>query len=296
MARICYQEKDFRPATMELIYTAIDIVEEYAEQGFTLSLRQLYYQLVARGILPNKQTEYKRLGRIINDARIAGLIDWLAIVDRSRALRASSHWNSPSEILDGAARQYQIDKWSTQPMRIEVWIEKDALVGVIGGICKELDVPFFSCRGYPSVSSVWEASERMREYLETDQPTILLHLADHDPSGIDMTRDLRERLELFLGSDDVFRVTRLALTIAQVQALNPPPNPAKLSDSRAPGYVRRYGRNSWELDALEPAYLVELIESAVVAVRDDALWKEQVAIENAGRQELAELAASLLDE
>lgn len=289
MAKICYEWKEFRQATVELIDIADDIIEEYAEQGFTLSLRQLYYQLVARAILPNKQSEYKRLGRIINDARLAGLIDWLAIVDRSRALRASSHWDSPGEIIEGAAHQYRIDKWSTQPVRIEVWIEKDALIGVIGETCMKLDVPYFSCRGYASTSSVWTASQRLMAYLEVDQAPVILHLADHDPSGIDMTRDIKERLELFMGQD-TFVIGRIALTMDQVRDLNPPPNPAKVTDSRSPAYVRRYGRNSWELDALEPRYLVNLIERNIGDLRDERLWREQVEIEDEGRRELEELA------
>lgn len=291
MAKINYKWKEFQAATFELIEIADDIIEEYAEQGFTLSLRQLYYQLVARAILPNKQSEYKRLGGIINDARLAGLIDWLAIVDRSRALRTNSHWDSPGEIIKGAARQYRIDKWSTQPVRIEVWIEKDALIGVIGETCTQLDVPYFSCRGYTSTSSVWNASQRLMAYVEVDQVPIILHLSDHDPSGIDMTRDIKERLELFMGVD-TFMIRRIALTMEQVRELNPPPNPAKVTDSRSPAYVRRYGRNSWELDALEPRYLVNLIERNIGAPRDNALWQEQVEIEDEGRRELEELAGA----
>lgn len=291
MAKINYKWKEFQAATFELIEIADDIIEEYAEQGFTLSLRQLYYQLVARAILPNKQSEYKRLGGIINDARLAGLIDWLAIVDRSRVLRTNSHWDSPGEIIKGAARQYRIDKWSTQPVRIEVWIEKDALIGVIGETCTQLDVPYFSCRGYTSTSSVWNASQRLMAYVEVDQVPIILHLSDHDPSGIDMTRDIKERLELFMGVD-TFMIRRIALTMEQVRELNPPPNPAKVTDSRSPAYVRRYGRNSWELDALEPRYLVNLIERNIGAPRDNALWQEQVEIEDEGRRELEELAGA----
>lgn len=291
MARICYETKTFQAATLELIYTAEDIIVEYAKQGFSLSLRQLYYQLVARAILPNKDSEYKRLGRIINDARIGGLIDWLSIVDRSRALKSVSHWEDPSQIIRGAASQYRIDKWATQPERLEVWIEKDALVGVIGGVCSRLDVPYFSCRGYPSVSAVWEASQRMLEHAGDDNPqsTTVLHLGDHDPSGIDMTRDIRDRLTLFMGTG-LISVWRIALTMKQIEEVDPPPNPTKLTDSRAQDYIENYGYDSWELDALEPAYLERLIEREVLERRDDELWNEQVRIERQERNELAMLA------
>lgn len=154
MPLVCYVEKRFNPATLDVIARANEIIAEYAEQGFALTLRQLYYQFVARALLRNKQTEYKRLGSIVNDARLAGLIDWDHIQDRTRNLLSNSHWTDPAEIIDSAARSFEVDKWTGQEWRPEVWIEKDALLGVIEGVCVELDVPFFSCRGYTSQSEM----------------------------------------------------------------------------------------------------------------------------------------------
>src|SRR5205085_3197993 len=127
-----------------------EIIAEYDQQGFDLTLRQLYYQFVSRDLLSNRQSEYDRLGCIVNDARLAGLIDWNAITDRTRNLRSLAHWDEPTDIIRACASQYRIDKWARQPCRVECWIEKDALVGVIAGICEELDIPYFSCRGYNS--------------------------------------------------------------------------------------------------------------------------------------------------
>jgi hypothetical protein len=144
MPKICYVSKNFSPDSLGIIETANHIVEEYAQQGFVLTLRQLYYQFVARDIIPNTQQSYKRLGSIVNDARLAGLIDWEYITDRTRNLQKNSHWSKPGDIIDSAALTYRVDLWEGQKRRVEVWIEKDALVGVIEGVCRELDVPFFS--------------------------------------------------------------------------------------------------------------------------------------------------------
>ena len=281
MPKICYRVKKFSPDRQEKIDKANAIIEEYKLQGFELTLRQLYYQFVSRGFIPNNQREYKNLGDIINDARLAGLVDWEAIVDRTRNLRSLSHWENPADIVETCARQFKIDKWADQPRRIECYIEKDALVGVIEGVCNELDVPFFSCRGYTSQSEMWAAAMRLKAYREGGQTPLIIHFGDHDPSGIDMTRDIHSRLEELSGGEIELR--RLALNMVQVEQYNPPPNPAKATDSRCTGYVEKYGDESWELDALEPSVIADLIRHEVVGERDGDKW-EASCVEEAHHQ------------
>jgi hypothetical protein len=267
--KISYVEKKFATSSLDIIATAETICRDYARQGFDLTLRQLYYQFVARGYIANKQTEYKRLGSIINDARLAGLLDWNYIVDRTRNLRGLSHWDDPESVIRSAAYGYRTERWDDQPNRVEVWVEKDALVGVIAGVCERNDVNYFSCRGYTSQSEIWGAAQRMRSYERAGQSPVVIHLGDHDPSGIDMTRDIRDRLALF-GSH--VEVVRIALNMDQVEQYAPPPNPAKLTDSRATGYIAEYGRSSWELDALDPSMLDRLIEDEIWQYRDVVAW------------------------
>jgi hypothetical protein len=252
---------------MEIIETAEAIIDEYAAQGFTLTLRQLYYQFVSRAIIPNKQQEYQKLGNLISAARLAGLIDWDSIIDRTRELRGNSHWSNPKQIIQACASQYMIDKWEGQEYRPEVWIEKDALVGVIEGVCNKMDVKYFSCRGYTSQSEMWSASQRLIRFIEQGQIPVIIHLGDHDPSGIDMTRDIIDRMTLF-GEGDHVEVIRIALNMDQIQEFNPPPNPAKITDSRAAGYIRKHGRESWELDALDPKVIAELIREKITDLID----------------------------
>lgn len=291
MPKIAYIEKRFSTNSQRLIALSNTIIEQYQAQGYELTLRQLYYQLVARGHIPNNDREYKKLGSVIADARLAGLVDWDAIVDRTRNVRTNPHWGSPQEIMQAAIRSYAIDKWADQPWRPEVWIEKDALVGVIEPVCRRLDVSFFSCRGYTSASEMWSAGMRARNRLKQDQKVVIIHLGDHDPSGIDMTRDISDRLTLF--ANRPVRVRRIALNYDQIEQYSPPPNPAKITDSRSDRYIAEYGSESWELDALDPATLSDLIETTVLDYRDPLLWAEAVERETAERDTLRDAMNSL---
>lgn len=288
MAKIIYKSIKFRAATLQIVEMCDSILVSYAEQGFTMTLRQLYYQLVARDLIPNNQKEYDRLGRIVSDARRAGLLDWDSIVDRTRNLKSLSHWSSPGEIVDAVAEQYLTDKWASQSFRPEVWIEKDALVGVFERVCQSFDVPFFSCRGYSSDSEMWSAAQRLAAWEREGQTPIILHFGDHDPSGIDMSRDIFDRLELFSGFP--VEVKRLALNMPQIEQHKPPPNPAKLTDSRANEYVKKYGGNSWELDALNPEILSNLVAANIESLIDRKAWREAKSRETTQRSVLQKIS------
>jgi hypothetical protein len=287
MPKIRYITKKISADRLAVIANANKIIEEYQAQGFDLTLRQLYYQFVARALIPNKDTEYKKLGDTIADGRLMGLIDWEAITDRTRNLKQNSHWHSPADIISSAASSFAYDKWAEQPYRIECWIEKDALVGILESACEPLDVPYFSCRGYTSISEVWAAAMRLKKWKRDGQKILILHLGDHDPSGIDMSRDIVDRLKIF-GVNVEFK--RLALNMDQVEQYTPPPNPAKVTDSRFKEYEELYGEESWELDALDPAVLVSLIEEAIVEYRDDAAWDDEVEREQDAKTKLSKAA------
>ena len=177
MPCICYVPKKFHASSLAIIADANRIIASYLRQGFKLTLRQLYYQFVARDLLPdswidpvynpkhglpadtkNTMKNYKRLGDLINDGRLAGKIDWNAIEDRTRNLQSSPHWSSPHSIVRACASQYAVDLWEDQDAYVEVWVEKDALIGVLERVCTDLDVPYFACRGYTSQSEMWGAA------------------------------------------------------------------------------------------------------------------------------------------
>lgn len=282
MPKIQYKEIRFRQTSLDLIRLVNEVINDYKAQGYELTLRQVYYQLVARGYIPNNERSYKNIGNLINDGRLAGLIDWYAITDRTRNLRGNSHWDTPSEVIASAKYSYLVDKWEGQPNYVEVWVEKDALVDVVGQACRPLDVPYFSCRGYTSQSEMWMAAQRFLRQDNREQ-RIIIHLGDHDPSGIDMTRDIQERLDMF--GADVF-VKRVALTMEQIDFYSPPPNPAKITDSRCEKYIAQYGHESWELDALEPKVITDLIKEQVTMYRDDTLYQQVCSKERREKHEL----------
>ena len=304
MPRIAYQRFKFQKATLQIIEQANEIIDEYAEQGFSLTLRQLYYQFVARDLIPNNMKSYKRLGSIINDARLAGMIDWDAIEDRTRNLQSWSHHASPADALQETLDRYREDLWRTQPYHIEAWIEKDALIGVLEDACGRYRLPHFSCRGYVSQSEMWGAPQRWRKHAEAGKKIVVLHLGDHDPSGVDMSRDIEARLNGFSnvsfksGTWTPFEVevVRLALNMDQVRLYKPPPNPAKITDSRAHDYIAKYGRKSWELDALDPRTIRGLIHDAVKARLDVAAWNAARKAEEESKKVLSGLIDQLEDE
>lgn len=283
MPKIQYREINFRGKSLELISLVNEVINEYKGQGYELTLRQAYYQLVARGYIPNNERSYKNIGNLINDGRLAGLIDWHAITDRTRNLRSNSHWDEPSEVIESAKYSYLLDKWEGQPNYVEVWVEKDALVDIVGQACYPIDTPYFSCRGYTSQSEMWSAAQRFIRQNRYRENCFIIHLGDHDPSGIDMTRDIQERLWLF-GAD--VEVKRVALTMKQINTYNPPPNPAKITDSRCSKYMEQFGDESWELDALEPQMLNELITNEVTALRDDEIYQQVCNREAEEKEEL----------
>lgn len=269
MPLIKYLEKRFAPESETLIARCNEVIATYRGQGFTLTLRQLYYQMVSRNIIENTERSYKRLGDLVNNARLAGRIDWHAIADTGRNLQQQSHWATPAQIIESARYSFRLDKWEGQKYRPEVWVEKQALESVIASACRPLDVPYFACKGYNSQSEQWAAGRRLAGYVSGGYTPIIFHLGDHDPSGIDMTRDNTERLAMFMGGVEV---RRLALNMIQVEEYNPPPNPAKETDSRFKDYRDQYGDSSWELDALEPRVLVDMIQAAILSVRDDDIY------------------------
>jgi hypothetical protein len=259
-----FQEHAFKRASRELIAQCNEIIADYQAQDLRLTLRQLYYQLVTRNLLENKERSYKNLSSVVSDARLAGLMDWAAIEDRTRQPRTPSEFESVAELVEVALASYRLPRWEGQSRYVELWVEKDALAGVLTPLASEFHVTLMVNRGYSSQSAMYESAGRFIDN-ERDEPGRLLYLGDLDPSGEDMVRDIDARLTTFGASVEV---VKLALTRAQVDEYNPPPNPAKLTDPRAKDYIARLGNHSWEVDALPPEVLAALIRDAFTELLD----------------------------
>ncbi len=291
--KIKYINKNFSNASLKIIAKANEIIDEYQGMNLDLTLRQLYYQFVSKALIENSERSYKSLAKKISDGRLTGMIDWHSIVDRTRTPSSVGHWDDIQEIIDSSADAYMRDYWEDQAYYIEVWIEKEALIGVIERECRNNNIVSFACKGYVSQSEMHSAAERFNEQRSSGKLPILFYLGDHDPSGIHMTQDVFERLELFMGGVDV---QRLALNMDQIEEFNPPPNPTKMSDTRAKGYVAKYGNESWELDALHPTLFGELIRTQLEPYIDRDLWEKVKMEEEATREKIRAFSSEWYDD
>jgi hypothetical protein len=314
------------------------IIEEYENEGYRLTLRQLYYQLVSRDIISNNIKEYAKLSKLLVQGRMAGIVDWNAIEDRIRVPYIPYWVKGIEDAISDTINQYRLDRQDGQDVYIELWVEKDALSGVLKRITEYYHIKLMVNRGYSSCTAMYDAYKRFISKLESGKKVVLLYLGDHDPSGLDMDRDIKNRLKEFIINSEVLKnvwhdksygaynnginekefsiessdledwfdenigdeerkefydiedkehpipmmdkiyaykifsdnleVRRIGLTSEQVKKYNPPTNPAKFKDPRAKDYVIKFGKNSWEVDALNPKILHELIKKNVEEIID----------------------------
>jgi hypothetical protein len=281
MPKISYINSELNASSLAIVNDTIKIIDEYEALNIFPTLRGLYYRMIARDLFPeywrdkktkskNNPNNYKKFSYLITKARLTGLIDWDSISDHTRSKKGITHWGNPDHIIKAVPGSFHLDHWAGQKIRPEVWIEKDALTGVISSICKKLDVDYFACVGYVSQSEMWTAAQRLTDYMFDKQKPVIIYLGDHDPSGLDMSRDIRDRLKMFM--DRRCHVNRIALNIDQVRKYNPPPDPAKFPDPRFVEYKSMYGTDSWELDALDPLVIQKLIEKTVLEYRNDKIY------------------------
>lgn len=290
MAREAFIKKNIGPTRLALIGIANEIVSDYQAQGYRLTLRQLFYQMVSRTIIPNTERAYKNLGDTISDGRLVGMLDWNAIEDRIRVPRVPQQFDSLSDLVDAALQAYRLLRWEGQKHYVELWVEKDALAGVLAPLASQYHVTLMVNRGYSSQSAMYESADRFKQATDQEKDCVLLYLGDHDPSGEDMVRDIQDRMDIF-GAE--VEVRKVALTMAQVKHYNPPPNPAKLSDSRADGYIALHGASSWEVDALPPDVLQGTIRGQIERLLDSQKMGRIIAKEKRDKKALREAVKAL---
>lgn len=280
MAKEQFREKlRLREPNQRLLGTVNSIVEEYADQGYKLTLRQLYYQLVSRDVIPNKQAEYAKLSTLLVKGRMAGVVDWSAIEDRIRTPYIPYFVTGVDQAIEDTIKQYRLNRQEGQRNHIEVWVEKDALSGVLRPITQHYHLRLMVNRGYSSCTAMYEAYRRFSKH---DVNTIL-YLGDHDPSGLDMIRDVRDRLREF---GVLLDVVHIAITKEQIEEYKPPPNPAKITDPRAKWYIQIHGNTSWEVDALNPNTLSFFLRHYIEELIDGDLFDAQLKKEETGKEKL----------
>lgn len=345
------KEKWFKDKA-ELCKEIIEVVERYSRAGYILTLRQLYYQLVSMNLIRNDDVVYKKLSSILDDLRQAGIIDWDAIEDRGRRPQLAYYVLGVSDALNDTIKHYRRDRQSGQNNHIEVWTEKDAISGILSRVTNKYHVRLVVNKGYSSNSAMYGAYKRFADSLKDGKDVCILYFGDHDPSGLDMIRDIRERILHFLASsenaNDIlpepsnpgygfieeylaendldyvslyeegfldekcftffeynvsehdryadfidellkaarkhywstrFKVVPIGLTVEQINKYNPPQNPAKLTDPRAEWYIKKFGQKSWEVDALPPNVMTQVVDDAIKNRIDYKQYENMLSIE-----------------
>jgi hypothetical protein len=355
-----YKAVRFKPDSRARIALCNSIISGYQAQGLRLTLRQLYYQLVTRNAVTNEERSYQNLSKLVSDARLSGLMDWDAIEDRVRRPYSPNEFANLGELVDAALRSYRLPRWRDQANYVELWVEKDALAGVLQPLASEYHVTMMVNRGYSSQSAMYESAQRFLDACRApesdDDPSamvddeneeecetcygsgacqacdgngtsdangekicktcegdadckaigcrrgyvrafvkqpILFYLGDLDPSGEDMVRDIEERLKMF--GVRGLHVTKLALTPAQVKQYQPPPNPAKMTDPRAEDYIAKHGTSSWEVDALPPQVLAQIIRAAFKSVHDPKKMSAIKKQEESDKTRLRDAAKAIME-
>ena len=280
------------------------IVDELSAAGHKLTLRQLYYQLVSKDLIPNHVTVYKKLGKVLDDCRYSGQIDWDAIEDRGR-IPFLPYWVlGVEDAIQDTINRYRLNRQKGQSVHVEMWTEKDAISGILKKVTNPYHVRLAVNKGYTSSSALYRAYRRFLRIINQGAKVIVLYFGDHDPSGINMVSDIKRRISNFLHKgeqsktgvwkdmesiDDVFQICRIGLTMDQVKTYNLPPNPAKMSDPRAKEYVMKYGKLSWEVDALSPDVLMQIVSESIEDIIDIDMYNDMRTQETSDKKTLEDM-------
>ena len=310
MAQIKYRDTTFNPEAQGLIVHMVEILQQY--RGSRVTARQLYYRMFAKNWLPdtwidpvynakhhlhpttkNTDKNYKRLSTLIVDARYAGLIDWDAIEDRTREPTKPRDWKNGSEALAETLGTFRLDRWEGQSNYIEIWVEKEALAGVLSPITADYHLVLMANKGYSSASAMKESADRIKHWSKSKKPTVI-YVGDHDPSGNQMTVDIFKRLMEF-GCPANLDVRKVALTWEQIQRNGYPPNPVKLTDARAASYIKEFGDECWEVDAMPPDELNLLVRQTINAYVDKKTMEAVIKKESAIKTKIKKFAATFVE-
>jgi hypothetical protein len=285
------------PGREQLLESVRTVLDQY--EGTAVTVRQLYYRLVAAHAIPNSVRSYKNVVAALSQWRRERKIPLTAFEDRTRGMkRFDDGWRRDDprswvrQWLDMAVRRakgYELAQWYGQPERVVVAVEKQALEGPFEQVCRELAVDLAVCRGYPSLSFLHEVAGALGrgDPAHDGRKIVLLYFGDFDPSGLNIPEVVERDLAGFFRVPVSFE--RVALTREQIDERNLPPAPVKLTDSRAGGFVDEHGEEVYELDALEPRELQELVRSSVAPHYDAGIADHAKEVAESGREEIGEM-------
>lgn len=280
------------------------IVTSFRQQGYILTLRQLHYQLVTKNQIINHDTAYKKLGRILDDCRYGGVIDWDSIEDRGRVPYLPYWVHGVEDALKDTIEQYRLNLQEDQNNHVELWTEKDALSGILKRSTQKYHVRLVVNKGYTSSSAIYRAYKRFIDHLYDGRKVTILYFGDHDPSGLDMVRDIRQRLEFMFmnGShrmyvdESQFQVIPIGLNMKQIREHRLPPNPTKMTDSRSKAYIKEFGKTCWEVDALNPETLTQIVTKNIEEQIDMEKFNAMIERQKSDVKDLRDFIATREDD
>lgn len=271
-----------KAAVQALRDVIIEIVSEYQP----MTVRQVFYQLVTRGEIDKTENEYKStVCRLLVQMRRDGSLpfDWIA--DNTRWQRKPRTYGSLQAMLENCQETYRRALWDDQEAYVEIWLEKEALAGVLIDVTAKWDVPLMVTRGYPSVSFLHSAAEAIAE---ESRSIFVYYFGDRDPSGVDIDRFVERELREYAPACDL-TFERVAVLPAQIEQFGLPTRPTKKSDSRS----QSFAGDSVEVDAISPPQLRTLCEECITQHIDDEQLGRTLAVEQAERETLAAIAGDV---
>lgn len=260
----------------EAIYQAVEVDRP-------MTVRQVFYRLVGLGVIDKSEAEYKQtVCRLLADMRRERVIPFHWIADNTRWMRKPRTYSSLEDALRRTAQTYRRALWADQDVYVEVWLEKEALAGVLVDVTSEYDVPLMVTRGYPSMSYLHSAAEAIAD---CGCPAHLYYFGDHDPSGVDIPRYVEQQLREYAPEAEI-HFHHAAVTPEQIAEYELPTRPTKKSDTRA----KNFTGESVEVDAISPAELRALATNAIEQHIDADTLERTEMIEFAERETLREIA------
>lgn len=286
---------DYRIRQADQVIEVVNELKDY----WPLTLRQIYYRLVALGYIENVRSKYNDLSKLIKHMRLDELLSWDVLEDRTRRVSDKRGWEDHQDFLDAHVANflegYERCYVQHQEVYLELWTEKDALMLVFERIAYPYCIRAVLCRGYQSITFLDGFRQRAREAMNQRQTPVILYFGDLDPSGVQMLEATKQTLE---DEMDLWGVEyhRIALNPEQINAFNLPHNPTavKLTDRRCKSYVARFGMVAVELDSLHPATLNDIAVAAIESQFDMSLFKEQQEREFQDREKLTAIKEAVM--
>jgi hypothetical protein len=274
--------------TRSQIEAVCDAIQRVVSAHYPMTVRQVFYQLVKLHLIEKTERDYNDVVvRLLTKLRLDGELPWQWIADSTRWMRKPTTYDDIEDALRETADSYRRALWRDHDVYVEVWLEKEALAGVLLAVTAQWDVPLMVTRGFASLSYLHSAAETIAS---VNKPTYLYYFGDYDPSGVEIDRNIERRLRQFLAPDDgSMTFERVAVTPEQIRAYDLPTRPTKRTSH---GRGLHHG-DSVEVDALDPDDLRRLVEDRIVRHVDPQRLRVHQAAEDSERELLGGLPAML---